>query len=649
MAVIEIAKIQVRRGQENLTGMPQLDAGEFGWAEDTETLYIGKRIVEGAVDDNNTEVVTSANFLKHLSKNALALSNTSTTYQYRATVEYIASASTTRSLQSKLDDINPSLTDFGVITSFSNTDITLEFQNAVATIFANPTNEEDARRTLRVPAGKYTISQPIDLPPFTRLIGEGQGLTVITVLGDSDLFRTVDGAGNRFDAMDDMSDSTLPRDIYIEGMTLQCSTASAYTTSSIIKLDNVNGAVIKDCQIGSSEWYTTSTIYPFGTGIHIRGNLGNGLVGDTVQCKDILIDNCTIVGLNVGLMSTGTVIRPTIQNNLFGTLVRGIHFSQAVGNSPTNSTIVDNRFQNIEQEGIFVGTASYRTSHLSSNNFFINVGNGRQQFRDATTSTTGTSAIIVFHSDGNKTVNDYFYRRDFFNSISTTTDYVYPPLVYGSASIDDDGTYKSPINNNTLTYALSVSSATTVCKFNINDRNDQMITVNYQMTATNMSRKGTVMINLRPDGNTEITDTYNFVDEPEVYNSQTTDMLPNRSDGQSNVMALNTDTYTIMNDISPIDGIWYITGNNVYANLAADLTARIGHNTSTTSTYFLTLSSNPTFNFGNQTEQWTLVRGKANGVTWYTETYTDKNYITLVAKSINTQTCYLEYQVNIVQ
>jgi hypothetical protein len=30
MAVIEIAKIQVRRGQENLTGMPQLDAGEFG-------------------------------------------------------------------------------------------------------------------------------------------------------------------------------------------------------------------------------------------------------------------------------------------------------------------------------------------------------------------------------------------------------------------------------------------------------------------------------------------------------------------------------------------------------------------------------------------------------------------------------------------
>ena len=46
MAVIEIAKIQVRRGQESVTGVPQLDPGELGWAEDTQHLYIGKRIVD---------------------------------------------------------------------------------------------------------------------------------------------------------------------------------------------------------------------------------------------------------------------------------------------------------------------------------------------------------------------------------------------------------------------------------------------------------------------------------------------------------------------------------------------------------------------------------------------------------------------------
>jgi hypothetical protein len=58
MAVIEIAKILVRRGQELQTGIPQLDPGEFGWAEDTEHLYIGKRISEGAVDNQNTRILT---------------------------------------------------------------------------------------------------------------------------------------------------------------------------------------------------------------------------------------------------------------------------------------------------------------------------------------------------------------------------------------------------------------------------------------------------------------------------------------------------------------------------------------------------------------------------------------------------------------
>lgn len=58
MAVVEIAKIQVRRGQENTGGMPQLSPGEFGWAEDTQHLYIGKSITEGAVDNNNTRILT---------------------------------------------------------------------------------------------------------------------------------------------------------------------------------------------------------------------------------------------------------------------------------------------------------------------------------------------------------------------------------------------------------------------------------------------------------------------------------------------------------------------------------------------------------------------------------------------------------------
>ena len=58
MAVIEIAKIQVRRGQENQTGLPTLAGGEFAWAADTEHLYIGLRREDGGSRDANVRILT---------------------------------------------------------------------------------------------------------------------------------------------------------------------------------------------------------------------------------------------------------------------------------------------------------------------------------------------------------------------------------------------------------------------------------------------------------------------------------------------------------------------------------------------------------------------------------------------------------------
>jgi len=57
MAVIQISKIQVRRGlQENL---PQLASGEMGWSIDERRLYIGNgTLVEGAPVVGVTEILT---------------------------------------------------------------------------------------------------------------------------------------------------------------------------------------------------------------------------------------------------------------------------------------------------------------------------------------------------------------------------------------------------------------------------------------------------------------------------------------------------------------------------------------------------------------------------------------------------------------
>ena len=58
MAVIEISRIQVRRGQENQTGIPTLAGGEFAWAADTEHLYIGLRREDGGARDANVRILT---------------------------------------------------------------------------------------------------------------------------------------------------------------------------------------------------------------------------------------------------------------------------------------------------------------------------------------------------------------------------------------------------------------------------------------------------------------------------------------------------------------------------------------------------------------------------------------------------------------
>jgi hypothetical protein len=60
VAVVQISKIQIRRGQENQgSGLPQLASGELGWAIDTQALYIGNgSVAEGAPTVGNTKIIT---------------------------------------------------------------------------------------------------------------------------------------------------------------------------------------------------------------------------------------------------------------------------------------------------------------------------------------------------------------------------------------------------------------------------------------------------------------------------------------------------------------------------------------------------------------------------------------------------------------
>ena len=91
--------------------MPQLDSGEFGWAEDTENLYIGKRIVDGAISDENTRILTE-NDLDNVFSLLVNTTTNNTYYKYRNQTSWIHSVATT--VQTKLD-ASVSLVDYGVV------------------------------------------------------------------------------------------------------------------------------------------------------------------------------------------------------------------------------------------------------------------------------------------------------------------------------------------------------------------------------------------------------------------------------------------------------------------------------------------------------------------------------------------------------
>ena len=218
MAIVSISRIQVRRGQAGAgSGIPQLAGGEFGWAVDTQALYIGNGSVsEGAPTVGNTKILTEHDNLFELSSTYIY--GIESTVQTGATV----GAPVQRTLKDRLDD-SVSVRAFGV-TGDGLTNETVKLQRAIDQLFVNAATVGNAssRRQLHMPAGTYIISASLKLPPFTTLIGAGSDKTIINQTGNFPVFETVNGlrtpgvAGNR------ASTTTLnqARHIRVQGMSL---------------------------------------------------------------------------------------------------------------------------------------------------------------------------------------------------------------------------------------------------------------------------------------------------------------------------------------------------------------------------------------------------------------------------------------------
>lgn len=507
MAIIEIARIQVRRGQENTTGVPRLEPGELGWAEDTQHLYIGKRITEGAVNNDNTRILTEVDLPGILDSLNHSTTQTQTTlYRYRAftNTNYIRDFSKVRLLQDKLDE-TVSIYDFmtgspSTTTNIVPTDITIELNTAIQTLFNNPANPTDARRALKIPAGNYMITNSrIDLPPKTILVGEGKGLTTLILNSPSNsMFRTVDAYGIGFGDIDLMAlDDAAAGEISISDMTISYNDGNI-NTDPLVSIDNARNVRIHNVGFTTMNAdLSNPTLVSTGTAIAIQGNLG--VDEGSLVCRNISVTECSIENVSLGINLYGKVTGAIIENNIFNNLQQGMYLS-ALNSSfapPVNTTVHNNKFRFVISEAIAVDVSTFNTNLISSNNSYHYVGNGSATPDDNLNAPA--LPVLLFNAPGNTSVDDFFNRKVTKDTLDGT-DY-YNPLVMGSSRINNSTVYTKTIGTNSADQRVVRIPLTGA---------DQVGYIDYQLSNVDMSRKGRLILNISSDGYAAVSDYYSY-------------------------------------------------------------------------------------------------------------------------------------------
>jgi len=436
MAVVSISRIQVRRGKAGEgTGLPQLASGEFGWAIDTQELYIGNGSTsEGAPAVGNTQILTS-------NTNVIELVGQ---YTYRAdsNIQTSETVPVERSIAERLDD-RVSLRAFGGASQTEQLqkafyELYLRGNDVGSTI--TPITNAEAP-ILYIEPGVFTITETIYVPPFTTIIGAGKNKTIFRKTGDFDMFRTIgsesfyDGLlGNSIEVFTPDSVANQSRNIRFEDMTLQANQSGTSVSSDyrsyLLRLESCRDSTFKN----------VCFTYSGGSLISDR-EVAVGAVSknDTVCTNNNRFIDCDFIGTREAAYGPYTVKDNTFVRCTFDYLRRGVIFgyTQAeindAGNSitlpvevgqsgPQDNVISNSQFSNVSEEAFL---ASAGTGNKSENNRYgENVGNNNG----------GDPAypIVSYGERGNFSVDDTFERTyNLAVNIGNTGLLTYHPEVKG--------------------------------------------------------------------------------------------------------------------------------------------------------------------------------------------------------------------------
>ena len=378
MAVVQISRIQIRRGTANGgTGLPQLASGEMAWAIDTQQLFIGNGAVsEGSPSVGNTRILTTAD----ISSYGNLLSTLTYVYQADNTAVPVvtgisANYPVARTFQQRLDD-QVTTFEFGAFgdggPSVPNGhDDALALQRAINQLFLNsvtpssayslpdyPTGTPQAvstRKKLEIPAGIYYISQPLYIPSYATLVGAGSDKTIIsynptsTYIGSTIATSTVVSLLSASFAMigASITGTNIPPNVTIADVVV----GSSVTLSGSIGALNT----------GSNITFTITLITPAIQFVNDTSTIGHPdditHTTGTTQPRNIRISNLTvnsISGKNVCLRLDG------VKNSIFEDLVL-----QGNPGSNWNNTI------DVNQVGVLMNANSSLVT--CENNIFRNI------------------------------------------------------------------------------------------------------------------------------------------------------------------------------------------------------------------------------------------------------------------------------------
>lgn len=394
VAVVQISRIQVRRGQKNQgSGIPQLAGGEFGWAVDSRELYIGNgSVAEGAPAVGNTKLITQHDDLFSLAD----------TYTYLAGETVQTGGTPTspikRTLQAALDEV-VSIRSFGAFGD--GTDQTVAIQRAIDQLYINSSTKgtEQSRVKLHFPAGVYTITSTIFVPAFASLIGEGSDKTKFSITNNVIAFQTVNDSSSPGTYADDSSSTSLnqARKLHLEGFTI----ATTSTTLPALVLQSCKMSNLADIKF-TGPWTTGTTITNTNAAIKL-GSLSS-IVG-TQQNK---FDHIMIDGFSVGLYSDDDVYNNHFHCSYWDNCGYGVMFgensvigSQGQVTGPCKNKISNSQFKDIDREAIKIKNGK---DNFSIANNFESVGNvggteGNAQY-----------SVIDFENPGNTSSEDTFTR-----------------------------------------------------------------------------------------------------------------------------------------------------------------------------------------------------------------------------------------------